>query len=155
MESFSLRDLIDQAVQSSRPILEKKGLTFTMNIPENIDVIQSDRRRVEQILLNLISNAVKFTEHGGIWIDCSCADGSVQVSVTDSGIGMKEEDMDKLFQAFQQVDSGITRKYEGTGLGLYICKKLLELLGGRIWVTSTWGQGSTFCFSLPIKKETP
>jgi signal transduction histidine kinase len=66
---------------------------------------------------------------------------------------MKEEDMDKLFQAFQQVDSGITRKYEGTGLGLYICKKLLELLGGKIWVTSTWGQGSTFCFSLPIKRK--
>jgi len=155
VESFNLRDLIDQAVQSSRPALEKKGLTYSTNIPENIDVVQSDKRRVEQILLNLISNAVKFTEQGGIRIDCSCTDGSVQVSVTDSGIGMKEEDMNKLFQAFQQVDSGITRKFEGTGLGLYICKKLLELLGGRIWVTSTWGQGSTFCFSLPIKRETP
>jgi len=155
VESFNLRDLIDQAVQSSRPALEKKGLTYSTNIPENIDVVQSDKRRVEQILLNLISNAVKFTEQGGIRIDCSYTDGSVQVSVTDSGIGMKEEDMNKLFQAFQQVDSGITRKFEGTGLGLYICKKLLELLGGRIWVTSTWGQGSTFCFSLPIKRETP
>ena len=74
--------------------------------------------------------------------------------MTDSGIGIKEEDVDKLFVAFQQVDSGTSRKFEGTGLGLYICKKLLELLGGKIWATSRWGLGSTFCFNLPIERRT-
>lgn len=154
-DSFSLCSLLDQVAQSSRPALQTKGLKLSVNISENVDMVVSDRRRVEQVLLNLISNAIKFTDTGEIRVDCTSADGFVQICVIDSGIGIKEEDTDKLFKAFQQVDSGITRKFEGTGLGLYVCQKLLELLGGKIWVTSRWGAGSTFCFNLPVKRETP
>ncbi|HEX2967262.1 MAG TPA: ATP-binding protein, partial [Syntrophorhabdaceae bacterium] len=153
VEPFSLKGLIDHVAQSSRPALESKKLALSSVVPDSISVVRSDRRRVEQILLNLISNAVKFTEQGGITIECSSDNGSVIVSVTDTGMGIREEDLGKLFNAFQQVDSGITRRFDGTGLGLYICKKLLDLLGGTIWVTSTWGIGSTFSFTLPVRSE--
>jgi PAS domain S-box-containing protein len=152
MQQFNLPDLIEKAVQSSRPLADKKGLSLLVTVYPDIGLIMSDYRRVEQILLNLLSNAIKFTERGEIKVECREMDGFVRISVADSGIGIKEEDMDKLFMAFQQVDSGITRKYEGTGLGLHICKKITELLNGKIWVTSAWGSGATFYFTLPYKK---
>ncbi len=153
-DSVDLRAVIEQSVQSVRPAAEKKGLSLSVSLSPEVGTIVSDQRRVEQILLNLLSNAVKFTERGGVHVECKKeTEGSVTVSVTDTGIGIKEEDMSGLFKAFQQVDSGIMRRYEGTGLGLYICQKLLELLGGRIWVTSRWNEGTTFCFSLPGKRS--
>jgi signal transduction histidine kinase len=124
-------------------------LSLTARIDPSVTTIVSDCRRVEQILLNLISNAVKFTETGWVAVDCRREEGGVAISVTDTGIGIKPEDRDRLFKAFQQVDTGISRKYGGTGLGLYICQRLVELLGGRIRMTSEWGKGSTFGFSLP------
>lgn len=152
-EPFSLRALIDKVAQSSHPALTKKGLALSIHIDEKIDMLVSDRQRVEQILLNLLSNAIKFTNQGGINISCEHKNSLIQIDVTDTGIGIQEKDLDKLFKAFQQVDTGTTRKFEGTGLGLYICQKLLDLLGGKVWVTSTWGSGSTFSFSLPIERE--
>jgi len=149
LKHFNLRDLIEKAVQSSRPSADKKGLTLSMIISPDIENVLSDYRRVEQILLNLLSNAIKFTEYGKVTVECRKMDGHIRISVIDSGIGIKEEDMDKLFKAFQQVDTGLTRRYDGTGLGLHICKKLAELLNGKIWATSIWGSGSTFCFTLP------
>jgi signal transduction histidine kinase len=118
-----------------------------------IRLIKSDRRRVEQILLNLISNAVKFTEQGFVRLNCVGHENKIIIAVQDSGIGIKAEDMDILFNAFRQIESGITRKYDGTGLGLAISRKLANLLGGEITVESVWGQGSTFSLILPNEGE--
>ncbi len=101
----------------------------------------------------MISNAIKFTEKGSVKIECEPEGNNVIIRVIDTGIGIKTEDMETIFQAFQQIDSGITRKYEGTGLGLSICKRLVELMGGKIRVTSVWGSGSTFSFSLPKERK--
>ncbi len=149
-DSADVSAAIERSVQSVRPAAEKKNLSLSVSIGSDMTPIVSDQRRVEQILLNLLSNAIKFTEQGGVSVECKKgAEGWITVSVKDTGIGIKEEDMHKLFQAFRQVDSGTMRKYEGTGLGLYICRRLVELLGGRMWATSTWNEGSVFCFSLP------
>ena len=149
-EDYELRSSIEKTVESARPMAGKKGLELTCTIHSGIGTMTGDRRRVEQVLLNLISNAVKFTERGSVSVECEpLGDGSVEIRVIDTGIGIQEGDMDTIFQAFRQIDSGLSRKHEGTGLGLSICKRLVELMGGRIWVKSVWGSGSTFGFSLP------
>lgn len=112
--------------------------------------ITSDRRRVKQILVNLVNNAVKFTEKGAVRVECQTRDGQLVTRVTDTGIGIKPEDLDKLFVTFQQLETGLARNYEGTGLGLTISKRLVERLGGEIRVESEWGVGSTFTFTLPV-----
>jgi signal transduction histidine kinase len=113
--------------------------------------VVGDRRRVEQILINLVNNSIKFTDQGGVYLTSRVKDGYIQTEVRDTGIGIAPEDQDNLFKAFQQIDTGLTRRYEGTGLGLNICKKLVELLGGKIWMTSEGaGLGSTFSFTLPL-----
>jgi signal transduction histidine kinase len=148
-QEFDLRVTLKKVVETSRPLAEKKKLVILYHINPTLDFITSDQRRTEQILLNLISNAIKFTEKGTITVECTEEDGQIMFSIADSGIGIKFEDVANLFVPFQQVDSGLTRKYEGTGLGLSICKKLIEQMGGKIWVESRWGKGSTFYFSLP------
>ncbi len=150
---FNLRGSIEKVVQTISPLAEKKGLSLAKTIAPEIGTLVGDERRVEQILLNLLGNAIKFTETGQISVDCAVVAGQVRLSVTDTGIGIKEAEVKNIFKPFQQIDSGITRKYEGTGLGLSICRKLLELMGGEIWVESEWGKGSTFRFSLPINRS--
>lgn len=116
--------------------------------------ITSDRKRVGQILLNLLGNAVKFTEKGGVLTECLLRESEILVRVADTGIGIKEKDMDFLLKPFRQINAHIDRQYEGTGLGLSICRKLVELLGGQISAQSEWGKGSVFSFTLPIKRST-
>ena len=152
-ERFDLRASLDKVLAGAQPMADKKGLKLTAAIAPEIDMIVSDRRRVEQILLNLISNAIKFTEKGFVQIDCAMVNGQIIMDVKDSGIGIKAEDMGILFSAFRQIESGLTRRYEGTGLGLSICKKLSRLLGGEITVVSEWGRGSTFSLILPKEKK--
>jgi PAS domain S-box-containing protein len=152
-ELFDMGTAVRRSVEKINPMAEKKGLVVTTVINPEIIMVYSDRRRVEQILINLLNNAVKFTEHGNINIQCTIEDENVITQVTDSGIGIKHEDIEDLFKPFQQIQTGISRQYEGTGLGLSICKRLVELLGGKIWVESEWGKGSTFRFKLPLKKE--
>ena len=101
-------------------------------------------------MLNLLSNAIKFTERGSVTLAAENVAGAIRIAVTDTGIGIKSEDLNKLFQPFRQLDTGLTRQHEGTGLGLAICKRLVERLGGVISVTSQWGAGSTFQFTLPV-----
>jgi signal transduction histidine kinase len=127
-------------------------LSISADVAPEVTVVTSDRRRVEQILLNLLSNAIKFTDEGGISVACSSDDDRVTIRVTDTGIGIKEEDMDRLFTPFRQIDTGLTRKYEGTGLGLSICKRLATMLGGSMSVKSTLGRGSTFSFAFRAEK---
>ena len=149
-EEFSLRVPILKVVQSISPLAEKKGLELSVHLDDTVGTVVADERRVEQILLNLLGNAVKFTEQGGISIQCECEAGSYVTTITDTGIGIREEDLAGLFQPFHQIDTGLSRKYEGTGLGLSICRRLVELMGGRITVTSRVGEGSTFKFIVPV-----
>ncbi|MHB8137383.1 MAG: ATP-binding protein [Smithellaceae bacterium] len=153
-EPFNLRESIEKVMKSSQPLADKKGIELSASIAPDIGLIKSDRRRVEQVLLNLISNAIKFTEQGYVRLHGEVRGNDIVIDVRDSGIGIKQEDMGILFNAFQQIESGITRKYDGTGLGLTICKKLAHLLGGEIRVESEWGKGSTFSFILPKERET-
>jgi len=152
-ENMDLSQTIEKAVQSTRPLADSKGLELGFDISPEIKTIAGDVRRVEQILLNLLSNAIKFTEKGSVRIVGELDECNIIVKVVDTGIGIKDEDMGTIFKSFRQIDSGISRKYEGTGLGLSISKKLVELMGGKIWVTSVWGSGSTFAFSLPKERR--
>jgi len=150
---FSPRESILRVVQSVRPLAEKKGLELSCEVAEDVGNIAGDARRVEQVLLNLLSNAVKFTGQGSVLVRCAREGDRYLISVADTGIGVRDEDMERLFIPFHQIDTGLSRKYEGTGLGLSICKKLVELMGGAIRVDSRPGKGSTFSFTLPCERE--
>jgi len=152
-EAFSMPQVIDQVVESLRPLAEQKGLSLFAKVDPDVEQVVSDERRIRQIFINLANNAIKFTEKGGVRIACQRRDGAIEVRVTDTGIGIHEADMEKLFKPFQQLDTGTARRYEGTGLGLSVCKRILDLLGGRIWVESRVGEGSTFAFTLPSEPE--
>jgi PAS domain S-box-containing protein len=162
-EPFDLPALIERATASVKPLAEKKGLALTTNIPPELQEMVSDRRRVEQILLNLLNNALKFTDQGGVTLTVEMVAGfqpsleapprpAVRMRVADTGIGIKPEDLALLFQPFRQVDTGLTRQHDGTGLGLAICRRLAELLGGEISASSEWQHGSEFTVVLPLQK---
>ena len=153
LEPFNLKESILKVTQSVRPLAEKKGLDLSIHVSDDVGTLISDVRRVEQVLLNLLSNAVKFTKQGGICVSCVRDAGSYVTSVTDTGIGIKDNDLERLFKPFYQIDTGLSRKFEGTGLGLSICKKLVELMGGAIRVESCPGKGSTFDFTLPLERN--
>jgi signal transduction histidine kinase len=162
---FELSLSIERLVASVRPLADKKGLTLKVAVSPELAWIETDRRRVEQILLNLLNNAVKFTDRGEVTLTAAPAslersiDGTltpaVRIAVADTGIGMKERDMAELFQPFRQLDMGLERQHEGTGLGLAICRRLATLLGGTISVHSVLGQGSTFTLTLPLLHVVP
>lgn len=149
-EPCDMRAAIDKVTGSMQPLADKKGIALEVELSPEVGTITSDQRRVEQVIYNLMSNAIKFTEHGYVRVKCSLENGEIITRVTDTGMGIKDQDMENLFKPFYQVDSGLVRQHEGTGLGLSICSKILELLGGRIWVESEWGKGSTFSFALPV-----
>ncbi len=152
---FSLRQSIEKVINTVAPLASQKGLTLETEIAAQVREIKSDSKRVEQILINLLSNAVKFTDRGGVRLRAERRAGGegsgamIHVEVADTGIGIKDEDMDRLFETFSQIDVGLSRRRDGTGLGLSICKKLVAQLGGHIEVQSEWGVGSVFAFSLP------
>ncbi len=146
---FDARRAIEGLVESMRPQAEKKGLSLEASIGQGIGIVDADRRRVEQVILNLLSNAVKFTERGGVRVVADLSGRQLRVRVEDTGIGIREEHAGRLFKPFSQIDMGLTRQHEGTGLGLSISKRLVELMGGSIWVQSVWGRGSIFGFEIP------
>jgi PAS domain S-box-containing protein len=150
LSSFELRSSIDRMLAIVKPLAHKKNLALEALVPAEISQIHSDRRRVEQIILNLLNNAIKFTDHGGITLTVERRERELQLHVADTGIGIRPEDLESLFQPFRQIDAGLERQHEGTGLGLAICRRLSELLGGSIHVQSTWGSGSVFSLTLPL-----
>lgn len=150
-EPFDIRESIERVESIVKPLAVKKSLALTVEITQDINTFTSDRQRVEQILINLLNNAIKFTEHGEIKLHAEIKLDMLRISVIDSGIGIKKEDMQKLFQPFRQINTGLTRNHEGTGLGLAISRRLANLLGGEINIDSAWGKGSTFTVVLPIK----
>lgn len=148
-EPFDLPVSIQKVTGIVAPLAEKKGLELHVNVAPELGLLLSDPRRIEQILLNLLNNAIKFTERGHVTLTAESAGANVRISVADTGIGIKKEDLSALFQPFRQIDTGLSRQHEGTGLGLAICRRLIGLLGGEITVTSVWGKGSVFTCTLP------
>lgn len=152
---FNLRELLAEIVGKTKPLADRKGLKLELRLAADVGVIASDKRRVEQVLLNLLSNGIKFTENGGVMVEASRSGESIAIAVSDSGPGIKPEIQGSLFKPFTQLESGLARRHEGTGLGLYICKHLVRMLGGKIELKSEWGKGSTFRFDLPLERSTP
>ena len=152
-EPFALAPMVERTVQSVTPTAHQKGLDIFCHIGDDMGEMVGDQRRVEQILMNLLSNAIKFTPQGSVTVTCSREHDTVTLTVRDTGIGISAEDLATLFRPFQQVDIGKDRAFDGTGLGLHICKRLGELMGGSIAVESTPGAGSVFSLRLPTKGE--
>lgn len=150
---FAMDALIGQVMSTVAPAAQQKGLTLTAEIGPGVGPIVSDQRRVTQIFINLLGNAIKFTEQGGVEIVCRVQDGALVTSVADTGPGIDPSDLPKLFQPFQQLETGLNRRHEGTGLGLSICKRLAQRLGGTISVQSKLGKGSVFTVSFPISQS--
>jgi len=151
LEEFYIEDVVNDDRAMVTPLASEKEINISFIKNEEIPVIRSDRNKIKQILLNLLSNAVKFTPTGGsITIDATGRDGRVELRVTDTGIGIAKENLDKIFDEFRQVDGSSTREYGGTGLGLAITRRLVKLLGGEIRVESEIGKGSTFIINIPV-----
>jgi len=143
-------ELLERAITATTSLFEQKHLELRRRIDEDLPLVEGDRDRLMQVVINLLSNAVKFTPEGSVTCKATQADGFVVISVVDSGVGISEADQPKVFEKFKQVGDTLTDKPKGTGLGLPICKQIVEHHGGQIWVESELGQGSTFSFNLPI-----
>jgi GAF domain-containing protein len=151
---FHLPTALDNSLTLVRERATRHGITLTQTVDPGVADIVADERKVKQILLNLLSNAVKFTPEGGrVGLTATAAEDVITISVSDTGIGIVQEDQAAIFEEFRQVGREDARKQEGTGLGLTLAKKFVELHGGRIWVQSHVGQGSTFTFTLPVRPE--
>ena len=153
-ERTLLCDLVEAAVQAMRPLFETKGLYLTVEVPAEIGVF-CDRTRIREVLLNLLSNAGRFTDQGGVTVRARIEGSEVVVSVADTGPGIAPEEQGKLFKPFQQVDGSLRRRCGGTGLGLAISKHFVELHNGRMWLESQAGQGTTIHFTLPAEPLPP
>lgn len=154
-ESVAVAEAVQGVAASIRPAAERKGLRMSLELSDSVGIWNGDRRRFEQVLLNLLTNAVKFTERGEIVLEAEMRNAQLQLAVRDTGIGIAAEDLPKLFRPFYQLDSGLARRHEGSGLGLSICKKLVDLMGGSIRVTSAPGVGTRFAISLPLEGSHP
>ncbi len=153
LSDYSVQDIAQTVRSTLEPLAADKKLAFTIDMPAALPPGRGDGRRLTQVLINLVGNAIKFTDAGEVAIKAEANNGSFYVSVRDTGPGISADDQSKLFQEFQQADNAITKKKGGTGLGLAISKRIIEMHGGRIWVESQLGHGSTFAFTLPVVVE--
>jgi signal transduction histidine kinase len=144
-----VESLISECVESVSSLAKTKKLELSVSVGEDVGRAFADGPKLKQILLNLLGNAIKFTETGSVRINAERRGAELCISVRDTGIGVPPEDAERIFESFQQGKSGISGKYQGTGLGLAISRRLVEMHGGRIWVKSSPGQGSTFSFTIP------
>jgi signal transduction histidine kinase len=151
--SYSMRDVVQTVAGSVEALAREKGLDLPVNVPDDLPDGFGDHRRLTQVLLNLVGNAIKFTDAGQVAIDVRFELPNFAVSVTDTGPGIPPEDQARIFEEFQQVENTVTRKKGGTGLGLTISRRIIEMHGGRLWVESEVGKGSTFGFNVPIRVE--
>jgi GAF domain-containing protein/anti-sigma regulatory factor (Ser/Thr protein kinase) len=148
---YSIKDVIQAVVAGTQSLATEKNLVLTTTIPGDLPSASGDERRIAQVLLNLVGNAIKFTDSGEVRIDVAAKNGDLLVSVSDTGPGIPETERAKIFDEFRQAEGSITQKKGGTGLGLAIAKRIVELHGGKIWVESEVGKGSKFTFTLPMK----
>ncbi len=153
MQPLSMKEIIERAAASTSSLFENKPFKLALEIEDGLPEIIGDHDRLLQVVINLISNSSKFTDQGGITVRARRDNANVLVSVTDTGMGIAEGDYEKVFEQFVQVGDTLTNKPKGTGLGLPICKQIVEHHGGKIWVQSELGKGSTFSFTLPISKQ--
>jgi signal transduction histidine kinase len=150
LTDFDLPTAIDNALTLVRDRAGRRSITLETAVDVRLGAVRADERKIRQVVLNLLSNAIKFTPEGGrIEVRAVPVDGSVEVSVSDTGVGIAPEDQEAVFEEFRQVGTA-AKKVEGTGLGLTLCRKFVELHGGKIWVKSQVGVGSTFTFTLPV-----
>jgi len=152
-EWVALQDVVNEAVIAVGPLIESRSLYLNIELPENLPALYCDQTRIRQVLLNLVSNAARVTETGGITIQVELTDGQVRVNIVDTGPGIAAEDIPKLFQPFRQLDGSLNRKHGGSGLGLNISRNFVELHGGKIGVESQPGAGSNFWFTLPVRNR--
>src|SRR4029450_12641991 len=151
LTDFNLPATLDNALTLVRERAARRGIALGLTVDERLEQIHADERKVRQVVLNLLSNAIKFTpEGGGIEVRAVPVNGAVEVPVTDTGVGIAPEDQEAIFEEFKQVGTA-AMKVEGTGLGLALSRKFVELHGGRIWVKSELGAGSTFTFTIPMR----
>jgi signal transduction histidine kinase len=153
LEDYSIRDVVHSVFTLVEPLAEEKHLALKVELPDDLPVARGDERRLTQVLLNLVGNAIKFTDAGEVVIKAGAANGHYTLSVQDTGPGISPSDQVKIFEEFQQADGSSTKAKGGTGLGLSIARRIVNLHGGRIWVSSAPGNGSTFFIDVPIKVE--
>jgi signal transduction histidine kinase len=153
LSDYCVQDIVQTVRSTLEPLAADKKLAFKVEVPAKLPPGRGDGRRLTQVLINLVGNAIKFTDAGEVAIKADASDGVFYVSVRDTGPGISASDQAKLFQEFQQADNAITKKKGGTGLGLAISKRIVEMHGGQIWVESQPGQGSMFVFTLPVTVE--
>jgi signal transduction histidine kinase len=151
--NYSLEDVVQGVVTSVESLATEKQLALKLDIPRSLPAGRGDERRIAQVLLNLVGNAIKFTEKGEVAIAASASNGSFNIAVRDTGPGISPADQVKIFEEFHQADNSATKTKGGTGLGLSIAKRIVEMHGGRIWVESSPGSGATFSVSLPVKVQ--
>jgi signal transduction histidine kinase len=147
---YTVKDVVHNVFSAVESLANEKKLGLRVEMPKDLPAGRGDERRLTQVLLNLVGNAIKFTDEGEITVKASANNGAYTVSVCDTGPGISTADQVKLFQEFQQADNSTTKKKGGTGLGLAISRRIIEMHGGRIWVESSLGHGSTFAFTLPV-----
>jgi signal transduction histidine kinase len=153
LTDYSVREVVDVVYASLRSLAAEKGLAFVVDVPDNLPVAHGDSGRITQCLMNLAGNAIKFTREGKVEIGVAQAGNELVYRVSDTGIGIPKDELENVFKEFRQVDATVTREYGGTGLGLSITKKFVEMHGGRIWVESEIGKGSTFAFAVPLRTK--
>jgi signal transduction histidine kinase len=153
IENYSMRDIVHTVVSATESLAAAKSLPLKVEISDSMPNGQGDERRLTQVLLNLVGNAIKFTDQGEVRISAKAADGNFTVAIVDTGPGIPAAEQGRIFEEFHQVDSSNTKRKGGTGLGLAIAKRIIELHRGRIWVESEVGRGSTFRFELPVRAE--
>jgi signal transduction histidine kinase len=153
LSPYSIEDIAQTVRSTLEPLAADKKLAFKVDVSPKLPAGHGDGRRLTQVLINLVGNAIKFTDTGEVVIKATATDGSFHLSVRDTGPGISAADQAKLFQEFQQADNAITKKKGGTGLGLAISKRIVEMHGGKVWLESQVGQGSTFSFTVPVRVE--
>jgi len=153
LKPYAMKDVVHEVVVAMEPLASRKQLSFTWKLPANLPAVTGDERRIKQVLLNLIGNAIKFTDSGEVGVHIVLDNDRFKVSVVDTGPGISPADQARIFDEFQQADSSATREKGGTGLGLAIVKRIIELHGGTVGVESTLGRGSVFWITLPIIVE--
>jgi signal transduction histidine kinase len=154
LAEYAIESMVETVRSATESLAATKKLALTTDVAKKLPVGLGDEQRLTQVLLNLVGNAIKFTDTGEVRIAATSANGHFTVAVTDTGPGIPSDQLHKVFEQFHQVDNSNTKKKGGTGLGLAIAKQIVEMHGGRIWVESTLGTGSTFCMELPIRAQT-
>jgi GAF domain-containing protein len=153
IQDYSIKDVVHGVYSAVEPLANSKKLAFKIDVPANLPPARGDDRRLTQVLLNLVGNAIKFTDKGEVAVKAAASNGAYTISVRDTGPGIAVADQAKIFDEFQQADSTQTKAKGGTGLGLSIAKRIIEMHGGKLWVESSLGAGSTFSFTVPLRVE--